>query len=96
MVYVLKLVWMAPNPSSRNIEGISQDMGECEMMSAREQENEEYHRLHLEECDKSNKEHLEELERKRILSEKTKDVALVNFWERKRINTQKLRDKAQQ
>lgn len=63
-------------------------------MSAREVANMDALRQHREGCERSNQEHLKEMEKKLIESLKYTDEKLVEFWARKRRNTQTLRDKS--
>ena len=66
------------------------------MMSAREIENNKAKENHLEECRISNFKHMDEMESKRRISMAYVDTKFSDFWETKKKNTQKLRDKAQQ
>lgn len=63
------------------------------MMSLREQENSEALERHIEECSEAARAHLAELERLRIRDEGYKIPKDFSFWERKRKQTQTLRDK---
>lgn len=62
-------------------------------MSLREQENQEALEKHLMECVEAAKEHLAELERTRIRDEEYKIPKDLGFWERKKRQTQALRNK---
>jgi hypothetical protein len=66
------------------------------MMSAREEENAKALEQHQAECQASNAAHLIEMENKRIAEAAYVDTKFAEFWERKKNNSQKLRDKAQQ
>ena len=70
-------------------------MEQCEIMSAREEENKKVHEQHLEECRLSDQAHLVEMENKRITDAQRIDTKCADFWARKRRDTQKLRDKTQ-
>lgn len=63
------------------------------MMSLREQENQAALEKHLEECATAAKEHLIELERLRVRDDEYKVPKDLGFWERKKRQTQALRDK---
>ena len=65
-------------------------------MSAREEENAKSLEQHLAECQASNAAHLIEMENKRMADMAYVDTKFVDYWETKKKNTQKLRDKAQQ
>jgi hypothetical protein len=71
-------------------------MEQCKMMSAREIENKKAQEKHLEECRISNFKHMDEIESKRRVAMAYVDTKAADFWETKKRNTQKLRDKAQQ
>jgi hypothetical protein len=71
-------------------------MGERKMISEREAANEKAKTEHLEGCKVSDFAHMVELEEKRRRDALYIDTKFSDFWERKRKNTQKLRDKTQQ